>query len=217
MADKKQNMVDTAGSVLQKKLTDIGDNQHAERVEAYPPTKLMTDRDGANSRLRVDVGQTAFFAGKQFRSFKEFTIGAGSSYLIKFVTPVNVFFESVGISVDEGKMRLSSHGGNPTVSGTFSDTLPIIPKNSTTEAPAYSPQATMTGAPGGSLSESVERDVVRLVAGTGGQSNTQSVLGDGSDNERGLPAGTYYFLIQNIGAVSITGVFRTHWEERPPA
>lgn len=32
----------------------------------YPPLKLMTDADGDNARLRVDVGQTGFFDGREF-------------------------------------------------------------------------------------------------------------------------------------------------------
>ena len=52
---------------LFKLLVDRGDGTHAERVEAYPPAKLMTDGDGPYSRIRVDTGQTGFFAGREAR------------------------------------------------------------------------------------------------------------------------------------------------------
>ena len=46
---------------VRKLLVDRQDGTYAERVEAYPPSKLMTDSDGDYARLRVDVGQTGFF------------------------------------------------------------------------------------------------------------------------------------------------------------
>lgn len=48
---------------VRKLLVDRQDGTFAERVEAYPPAKLMTDDDGNYSRLRVDVGQTGFLQG----------------------------------------------------------------------------------------------------------------------------------------------------------
>lgn len=46
---------------IRKLLVDRGDGTFAERVEAYPPKVLMTDSDGAYSRIRVDVGHDWFF------------------------------------------------------------------------------------------------------------------------------------------------------------
>lgn len=42
---------------LRKLLIDRNDGTFAERVEAYPPKVLMTDGDGTNARLRVDVAR----------------------------------------------------------------------------------------------------------------------------------------------------------------
>lgn len=47
---------------IAKRLIDRQDGTYAERVEAYPPKVLMTDDDGPYARVRVDVGQTGFFA-----------------------------------------------------------------------------------------------------------------------------------------------------------
>lgn len=42
------------------------------------PLDLMTDGgDGQNRRLRVDDGQTGFFAGREFRMYREFTGSLG--------------------------------------------------------------------------------------------------------------------------------------------
>ena len=68
---------------LLKLLTDMGDGTHAERVEAYPPKVLMTDGNGTYARMRVDVGQTGFFAGREARTFHEFAIPTGQSQIIK--------------------------------------------------------------------------------------------------------------------------------------
>jgi len=39
---------------------------------AVPPMNILTDKGtGPNSRLRVDVGQTGFFAGRMFRNYIE--------------------------------------------------------------------------------------------------------------------------------------------------
>ena len=39
------------------KLIDMQDGTFAERVEAHPPIKLLTDENGEFARLRVDVAQ----------------------------------------------------------------------------------------------------------------------------------------------------------------
>ena len=63
----KMNKVFFAWQELKKLLVDMQDGTHAERIEAYPPKVLMTDGNGSYARLRVDVGQTGFFAGREFR------------------------------------------------------------------------------------------------------------------------------------------------------
>lgn len=50
-----------------------GHTDATKMVVAHPPLVLMTDGNGPNARLRVDVGQTGFFAGREFRTFRRLT------------------------------------------------------------------------------------------------------------------------------------------------
>jgi hypothetical protein len=60
----------------------------------------MTDGDGDFSRLRVDVGQTGFFAGREARTFYEFTIASGATQVIKVVAPVNTIVQMFSVELE---------------------------------------------------------------------------------------------------------------------
>ena len=51
------------------RLVDMQDGTFAERVDAYPPKKLLTDDNGDYARLRVDVGQTGSLRGVRLGRF----------------------------------------------------------------------------------------------------------------------------------------------------
>ena len=53
------------------------------------PFKLLTDKDGPSARLRVDVAQTGFFAGRECRSFIRLNIAASSSLVVRVVSPID--------------------------------------------------------------------------------------------------------------------------------
>lgn len=183
-------------------------------ISAYGPLPShFTDPSGRESRLQVDVAQTSFFTGHEFRTFYEFSIAAAASFVIKAVVPVNTILHSLSLSVDAGGIRLSTALGG-TEGGTFGTTLPVIPKNRMTEVPApvYVPQTTITG--GGTITGHTVIDVVRLVAATG-QSSTVAIVGGGEDDERGVAPGTYYWILENISNQTATGTFHANAEERP--
>lgn len=217
MADKIKAGIANDGSVVSVRLTEVEDGVHAERVEAYPPVKLMTDGDGENARLRVDVGETSFFNGREFRTFKEFSIAASGKYLMRFVFGTDIYLRSAKFTLDGGTLRATTYASDATPSGTFSETLPVFAKNATSSIPQppYVSQTVVTAVPsGGSLSGGVLRDVERIASGVG-NSATVGSIGDGPDAERGLAAGTYYMLLENLTGQTITGTFKSHWEERP--
>lgn len=171
---------------------------------------LLTDGGtGPNRRLRVDIGQTSFFGGRDFRSFKEFSLTAASTYVVKVVTLGNVILNDLSISLISGEVKLYTKTGG-TEGGTFSETLPIIGRNTMTERPTpyYTAKTVLTA--GGTLTGGTSIDLVW--AKTAGNSNFSSNIGKDIDSERGIPAGTYYFVLQAIS--NSTGVFSTHWEER---
>lgn len=183
------------------------------------PNKLMTDRNGRNARVRVDPGQTSFFTGKEFRTFKELNIPNGQKYIIRVTVPLNIIVHSFDIAIDQGQLRVTTMAGGTPSGGTFSEVLPIIRKNEMTEVPqpahvaqvvidAIPPSATAAHAGG------VQRDVQRLVA-PNGQSVTVAVVG-GEDSERGIPGGTvFYQIFENLGANAVLGTVHAHYEERP--
>ena len=176
---------------------------------------MVTSSARGFRRLRVDIAQTSFFEGREFRTFKELSIANGASYIVRILVPLDIIFHSFNISIESGTIRVASVGGTPTPTGTFTETLPIIAKNkmSTVKQPVYQPQVVMT-AGATALTGGTEIDVVRAAAG-GGQSSTVQAVGESDDTERGIAVGTYYFKFQNVGSGTVVGVFKAHWEERP--
>lgn len=180
--------------------------------------------NGVAPRLRVDVGQTGFFSKKEFRSLIEFSQPLGTSLpngqrvLFRVISPINFILMDFRISADNGQIRCTTYaGGTPT--GTFSTALPIIPANSMTEGPpAYTPQITISMAGPGlpaavDLTGGVLRDVLRLKVEN--STGSAATVGADQDSERGLPAFTYYILLENIGTGVFEGVIYCRWEERP--
>jgi hypothetical protein len=176
----------------------------------YPPLKLMTDADGDNARIRVDVGQTGFFDGREFRTFRRIAIANGGTLVVKAVVPVDVILFDLRLEMVDGWADVETRIGG-TEGGTFSETLPIIPRNSMSVAPAYSPVVAITA--GGTHTGGT---VLDAFAGRAASATAQiASVGNGLTDERGIPAGTYYFVLTNPGSGPNAGIFRAWWEERP--
>ncbi|WP_064746804.1 hypothetical protein [Lysobacter antibioticus] len=209
MADHEYSII---GS-LKKLLVDMRDGAHADRVIAAPPFDLMTDGgSGPNRRLRVDVGQTGFFAGREFRTFKELNVANGSTYVVKALVPINIILFGLEIVLDQGFARVSTHVGG-TEGGSFSETLPVIPRNNMSERPLplYTPQVML--AAGGTHSGGTEIDLIRIKVENA--TGAQASVGSAQQDERGIAAATYYIRVANVGSGSLTGTFKARWEERP--
>lgn len=179
-----------------------------------------TDRLSGFERLRVDVGQTGFFEGREFRTFKELNIAASAEYVIRAIVPINIILFAFETSLDAGWLRIGTYvGGTP--GGTFSETLPILGKNNMTPGPehrknysgnVYTPQVTL--AAGGTHTGGTELDVTRIK--TSDNSNFATSVGSVPDDERGVAANTYYFRLLNLSATdAVTGTMKVRWEERP--
>lgn len=182
------------------------------------PLDLFTSDDPSYRRLRVDVAQTGFFEGREFRTFKELSIAAGATLVMRIIVPVNTILQHVGLTLDAGSVKLRTvAGGTPT--GTFSDALPIIRKNNMAGGlfpapplPMYTAQNVVESG-GTALTGGVDIDVLRLVvAGASGQATT---VGGNQDDARGVGPGTYYWVFNNFSNSTATGVFSSFWEERP--
>lgn len=178
------------------------------------------DAHSGFERLRVDVAQTGFFEGREFRSYKELNIATGATYVIKAVAPINIILFGIDVAIESGYARIGTYVTG-TEGGSYSDTLPVIGANTMTlgsdrrksyNGSAYAPQVLLTG--GGTHTGGVELDVIRLkAANVTAQSQT---VGNSPSDERGVSPGTFYFRIENLsGTDSLVGVFRARWEERP--
>lgn len=206
-----------------------GGRTEAALVVATLVTKLLTDNDGANARIRVDPGQTGFFDMREFRMVREFSgvagadapvIPTGQSVLLRSVVPVNAILMSLKFIADQGHVRVTTwRGGAPTIGGlaaTFPNSVTAIPANAMTESAAYTPQiVTAASAASGTvvMTGSTRIDVERVkVATATGQATTALVS---EDDQRGVNADTYYILIQNIGAGDLEGILKARYEERP--
>ena len=179
-----------------------------------------TDRLSGFERLRVDVAQTSFFEGREFRTFKELNIAASALYVVKAVVPLNIILFGLELNLTSGDLRLGTYAGGAE-GGTFSETLPIFNTNNMSggvnrrrsySGALYAPQTILTA--GGTHTGGTELDVVRLlVANASGQASS---VGNVAQDERGVAAGTYYFRLLNLsGANAVTGTFKARFEERP--
>jgi hypothetical protein len=195
---------------VRKLLVDRNDGTYAERVEAYPPTVLMTDGDGPYARMRVDVGQTGFFAGREVFMFHEFSIPTGASQVIKVVAPVNTIVQRFSVELDLASIRVELVAGG-TEGGTFDTSIPVFRTNTMSTASNYTPQVTM--AYGGTHTGGTVVDVLTAISGDKLQKSTASTATE--DLPVAFPAGTYYIRIINTDGATASGIFRARWEERP--
>ena len=192
------------------RLIDMEDGSWCERVEAYPPIKLMTDGNGPYSRVRVDVGQTGFFAGREARTFYEFSIASGATQVIKVVSFTNTIVQNLSVELELAAIRLELRVGG-TEGGTFNTALPILKTNTMTEQSGYTPQVTMNI--GGTHTGGTLVDVLTAVSGA---NSNKSVASGASENlPQGFAAGTFYIKLINTDGATATGIFRARWEERP--
>ena len=195
---------------VRKLLVDRGDGTHAERVEAYPPKVLMTDDDGDYARVRVDVGQTGFFAGREFRALYEYSIASGKTQVIKVVAPCDTIVQMFSADLELASLRVELRYGG-TEGGTFNTAVPIFKTNSMSSSSNYTGQVTMNV--GGTHTGGTLADLILLNSGTNANKATQQTTTE--DYPVGFPAGTYYIKLINTDGATATGVFRARWEERP--
>lgn len=193
-----------------RRFVDIGNGTHAEVIEARPPAKFITDNDGDYARVRVDVGQTGFFAGREFRSFYEFDIPSGQALVIKALPAVDVILYEFKVELTLSQVKVSLISGG-TDGGSFATALPVLKTNQMTTASDYTSQTTVSA--GGTHSGGTTFDVVEVISG----SNLNKAITQIADSDQplGFPAGSYYIKIQNTDGANAKGIIKFRWEERP--
>lgn len=192
-------------------MTDREDGTHAIRMEAYPPKVLMTDGDGQYARLRVDAGQTGFFAGREFRVFSEFTLTANQSIYYKLnCTLVQTIVQFMSVQAWDGSARVELLAEGGTEGGTFNNVItPRRTNRMTTADLTYSGQVTFSS--GGTYTGGVVAEVFELETSVGSGHHHEAV-----DDVRpyGLPVGSYYIKV-TAGSNGARGAINIRYEERP--
>lgn len=174
---------------------------------------------GEHRRLRVDSAQTSFFTGEQGRVVREFEIPSGRFFAIRVVAPIDAVFYDVSVTLASGAIRLDTRDGGVEHQDAVWGTQDVRLKNSmaSRSTPYYQPQITMfasqymTDRPvdesGGLI------DVIKVK--TAGATSSKQTIGSSPFSERGIPAGTYYWVFENTSNELASGVFYSWWEERP--
>jgi hypothetical protein len=220
MTDKTKRTTTNQGQVVDTKLVDRGDGTFADRVEAYPPKRLMTNADGPSARLRVDPGQTGFFAGNMFRAFMEGVIPvAGPSVQFRFTSPVDFILWAQSLELTQGALQLDVYVG-ATPSGSWvpvTSGAPIgVNRMAERPQPYYAPLVTIES--GGNFTGGTRVDTMKVR--TSSANNSANNVG-GQFPERGLPAGVYYGrLLTLAGGLTVNDAaqytYSLTWEERVP-
>ena len=192
------------------RLVDMQDGTFAERVEAHPPVKLMTNDNDEYARLRVDVGQTSFFAGREARTFYEFSIASEATQVIKVVSATDTILQSFSVETFLAEIRTELVTGG-TEGGTFTTALPIFKTNTMSTSSDYAPQVTMNR--GGTHTGGTVVDLLFSVSGD--NANKAVSAGASEDSPQGFSAGTFYIRLTNTDGATASGIFRARWEERP--
>jgi hypothetical protein len=196
-----------------KKLTlaDMQDGTFAPRQEAHPPLRLLTENGTSEySRLKVTVGRSCFFAGRQRSTFYQYSIPTGETQVIKVVTGVDTLLQSFGATLNVAALRIDLVSGG-TEGGTFGTELPVLPTNLMTTVGAYTSQVTLST--GGTHTGGTVLDILELKAGVPAR---QAIATSATENEPlGFAPGTYYIRLVNTDGDTATGVFKARWEERP--
>ena len=178
------------------------------RKEQLPTPIMSTSDDGASARLKVDVGQTGFWEGREFR----FEYEISDPIVFKFVSPVDFILQNQVLASHDGVATLAVYLANQgTPSGVFNVPAGITPNNAMSTAPSYTGVITINS--GGTFTPSSNdpnfaREYIKSRASTA--TAQRSTVGANAAPERGLPAGEYYLAFTGDDAS-----YRLLYEERP--
>ncbi len=179
------------------------------------PRDLMTSQNRRARRLRVDIGQTGFFEGREFRTFNRMSMTTDQVIYLRFTCPVDFILFDEQIVLNSGEIDHTAYRSATNITGTWSD-LPVIGRNTMTRRPLpyYQPVGKMQIlSPGGSFTgtDEVGPPLIPKAANATAQ---QTSVPAGNSRERGLSAGTYYLRSRCVSG-PLYGVGYWDWEELP--
>ena len=170
-----------------KKFQHIGNGFHAEVQSVLHPDEI------------------AFYAGREFRTFYDYSILQDASLNVKVVSTKDIVLYEFGTDVTSGNIKIELVSGG-TEGGTYSTSFPIIKCNTMSITPVVTSGVTITANgthTGGTVVDLLYADTGKTAAATASE-----------DYPQGFPAGTYYIRLTNQDNQTTTGLFRARWEER---
>ena len=172
---------------------------------------IATSREQEFARIPVDIAQTSFFEGREFRFIRKLE----TPIVYRFTAPVEFILSYQSLGVVDGEYEFYAwRGDNVTESGTWTSE-PVIAKNISLtrrlfNGSFYAGQCTIDS--GGSIvvtDSNLYADYDYLK--TANASGQATGIADQSTQGRYLAAGTYYLQFTGVG----TGLYALEWEERP--
>lgn len=182
--------------------------------------RMATSANPDFARLSVDVGQTGFFEGREFRWVRKLSLASGVTQWFKFNCPVPFILHEQLIKATSGGFELYVYrAADVTVTSPFNGApVPSFGKNSSPEREVvdegfYVQRSTIRG--GGAVTlvnadNYADFDEVK----TSGNANQSVSVGGSENSQRYLPAGSYYLSFVPVGGAA-TGSWRLVVEERP--
>lgn len=81
---------------------------------------FATDDSGPAARIRVDPGQTGFFAGRMFRSYVETVVAQGGAtpFYARFTSPVDFILWNQKLTLTQGAVRMLVRAASSNVNAT---------------------------------------------------------------------------------------------------
>lgn len=181
------------------------------------PAGIFTSSPDAEGfqRLQVDVGETGFFEGREFRAVRKLIL-SGTPLVYRFVSAVDFILHEQTFSASTGDLEFYAwRAADVTPSGSFSTPVRVIGKNGSAEYREYGGLRYATQVAIHSGGEVTPLDAEQYVdydrAKVANATAQQTSVGGSPNSARYLPAGTYYLQVVGTGE----GRLSIGWEERP--
>ena len=180
-------------------------------LKGTPMPSIATSRDGEFARIPVDIAQTSFFEGREFRTTRKIT----TPKVYRFTAPVEFILSRQDFTVATGEYEFKAwRAADVTASGSWTE-VPIFGKNISNSRQLYNGAfynrqcSIQTGGAITVLNPDNYSDFAWLK--TSNASGQQVSISDQTAQGRYLAAGTYYLQFTGVG----TGSYSLEWEERP--
>lgn len=174
------------------------------------PRDMVTSDAIGLRRLRVDVAQTGFWEGREFRLNQPIDV-SGGDFVVKVVSPIDFVLQLQKLVSEDGKVEMRAYRSSDGVEGSVFSASPYYSNNNQmSDTPVYTGQVqVLTGGTFTPTDVDSQREIIVAKAATA-TAQTQSVGGSAA-KERGLPADTYYLVFTGGGV----GIYDLILEERP--